>query len=92
MVPRDCPGPGKECPVWDGGPISQIPPLQLYVEHLCSPPPVLYAVLSKILFGEKSLMLNKSLEIMVMINGFECCLCVSSFIAYKVLETMHGPQ
>lgn len=37
-------------------------------------------------------MLNKSLEIKVMANVFECCLCVSSFIAYKVLRTVRGLQ
>lgn len=78
--------------MWNGRPISQIPPLQLYVGHLCSPPLVLYAVLGKILFGEKGLMLNKGLDIMVMISVLGCCLCVGSFIAYKVLRTVHGPQ
>lgn len=37
-------------------------------------------------------MLNKSSEIKVMTNVFECCLCVSSFIAGKVLRTVCGLQ
>lgn len=82
----------QDCPVWNGGPISQIPPLQLSREQLYCHPPALYAVLGKTWFGAKSLMLNKSLEIKVMANVFECCLCVSSFIAYKVLRTVRGLQ
>lgn len=59
---------------------------------ICCHPPALYAVLGKIWFGAKSLMLNKSSEIKVMTNVFECCLCVSSFIAGKVLRTVCGLQ
>lgn len=76
VVPRGWLG-GQECPMWVVGPNSPFPGLQLHMEQLCLFFfLVLIAALGKILFGEKSPMLNRKLAIMIMANIVQCCSCL----------------